>query len=54
MLDIHASGVYIIAATPFTEDGAVDGASLDRLMDFYVGCGIGRSRCSASWARRRS
>jgi 4-hydroxy-tetrahydrodipicolinate synthase len=40
MLDIHASGVYIIAATPFTEDGAVDGASLDRLMDFYVGCGI--------------
>jgi len=40
MLDIHASGVYIIAATPFTEDGTVDGASLDRLMDFYVGCGI--------------
>ena len=40
MLDIHASGVYIIAATPFTDDGAVDGASLDRLMDFYVGCGI--------------
>ena len=40
MLDIHASGVYIIAATPFTEDGAVDSASLDRLMDFYVGCGI--------------
>jgi 4-hydroxy-tetrahydrodipicolinate synthase len=40
MLDIHASGVYIIAATPFTEDGAVDGASLDRLMDFYIGCGI--------------
>jgi 4-hydroxy-tetrahydrodipicolinate synthase len=40
MLDIHASGVYIIAATPFTEDGAVDGGSLDRLMDFYVGCGI--------------
>jgi 4-hydroxy-tetrahydrodipicolinate synthase len=40
MLDIHASGVYIIAATPFTEDGVVDSASLDRLMDFYVGCGI--------------
>ena len=40
MLDIDASGVYIIAATPFTEDGAVDSASLDRLMDFYVGCGI--------------
>ena len=40
MLDIHASGVYIIAATPFTDGGAVDTASLDRLMDFYVGCGI--------------
>jgi 4-hydroxy-tetrahydrodipicolinate synthase len=40
MLDIHASGVYIIAATPFTDDGAVDSASLDRLMDFYLGCGI--------------
>ena len=40
MLDTSASGVYIIAATPFTEDGAVDSASLDRLMDFYVGCGI--------------
>src|SRR5256714_14883676 len=40
MLDTGASGVYIIAATPFTDDGAVDTASLDRLMDFYVGCGI--------------
>ena len=40
MLDIDASGVYIIAATPFTDDGAVDSASLDRLMDFYLGCGV--------------
>lgn len=40
MLDTSASGVYIIAATPFTDDGAVDHASLDRLMDFYIGCGI--------------
>ena len=40
MLDTSASGVYIIAATPFTEEGAVDTASLDRLMDFYLGCGI--------------
>ena len=40
MLDTRASGVYIIAATPFTDDGAVDTASLDRLMDFYLGCGI--------------
>jgi 4-hydroxy-tetrahydrodipicolinate synthase len=40
MLDTRANGVYIIAATPFTDDGAVDTASLDRLMDFYIGCGI--------------
>jgi len=40
MLDTSANGVYIIAATPFTDDGAIDTASLDRLMDFYVGCGI--------------
>ena len=40
LLDTSARGVYIIAATPFTEDGAVDTASLDRLMDFFVGCGI--------------
>src|SRR6478609_17880 len=40
LLDTSASGVYIIAATPFTDDGAVDTASLDRLMDFYVGAGI--------------
>jgi 4-hydroxy-tetrahydrodipicolinate synthase len=40
MLDTQANGVYIIAATPFTDDGAVDTASLDRLMDFYIGCGI--------------
>jgi 4-hydroxy-tetrahydrodipicolinate synthase len=40
LLDATAHGVYIIAATPFTEDGAVDVSSLDRLMDFYVGAGI--------------
>src|SRR5436305_9637730 len=40
LLDTSAHGVYIIAATPFTDDGAVDTASLDRLMDFYVGAGI--------------
>src|SRR6187455_1485020 len=40
LLDTSAHGVYIIAATPFTEDGAVDTASLDRLMDFYVRAGI--------------
>src|SRR5882757_7873689 len=40
MLDIHASGVYVIAATPFTDDGAVDSASVDRLIDFYLNHGV--------------
>src|SRR3954468_10470889 len=40
LLDTAAPRVSIILGAPFTEDGAVDTASLDRLMDFYVGCGI--------------
>src|SRR5437763_16326842 len=40
LLDTSANGVYIIAATPFTENGAVASASRDRLIDFYIGCGI--------------
>ncbi|HET9146753.1 MAG TPA: dihydrodipicolinate synthase family protein [Acetobacteraceae bacterium] len=35
----EASGVYPIGATPFREDGALDFDSLDRLTDFYLGCG---------------
>ena len=35
-----AKGVYIIAATPFTDDGAVDLQSVDTLTDFYLRCGV--------------
>ncbi len=35
-----ASGVYIIAATPFTDEGALDLSSIDTLTDFYLGCGV--------------
>lgn len=35
-----ARGVYIIAATPFGPDGALDLASLDRLVDFYLERGV--------------
>ena len=35
-----AAGVYAIAPTPFDPDGAVDFASIDRMMDFYLGCGV--------------
>jgi 4-hydroxy-tetrahydrodipicolinate synthase len=32
-----ARGVFVIAATPFAADGAVDLQSVDRLVDFYLG-----------------
>jgi 4-hydroxy-tetrahydrodipicolinate synthase len=39
-LDRTAKGVYLIAVTPFTEDGALDLASTDRMVDFYLDCGV--------------
>ena len=35
-LDETANGVYIIAITPFTDTGAIDYASTDRLIEFYL------------------
>ncbi|ESR23381.1 dihydrodipicolinate synthase family protein [Lutibaculum baratangense] len=40
LIDRDTSGVYIISATPFTENGAVDEASTDRLVDFYLDSGV--------------
>jgi 4-hydroxy-tetrahydrodipicolinate synthase len=34
-----ARGVFVIAPTPFLEDGRVDTASLDRMTDFFVSAG---------------
>ena len=36
----QAKGVFIIAATPFTDEGALDLSSVDSLTDFYLGCGV--------------
>ena len=36
----QAKGVFIIAATPFTDEGALDLDSVDSLTDFYLGCGV--------------
>ncbi|WP_229428714.1 dihydrodipicolinate synthase family protein [Microvirga pudoricolor] len=36
LLNEHASGVYVIAVTPFREDGALDLDSTDRMVDFYL------------------
>jgi len=35
-----AKGVYVIAATPFHDDGRIDFDSIDRLVDFYLRCGV--------------
>ena len=39
-LTADAKGVYVIAATPFTDTGAIDFASIDRLVEFYLSCGV--------------
>lgn len=39
-IDRRTRGVYIISATPFAEDGALDHESLERLVDFYIGHGV--------------
>ncbi|MCU0647429.1 MAG: dihydrodipicolinate synthase family protein [Gemmatimonadaceae bacterium] len=39
-LDANARGVFVIAATPFTDAGVVDYASLDRLLEFYLDRGV--------------
>jgi 4-hydroxy-tetrahydrodipicolinate synthase len=36
LLDESARGVYVIAATPFADDGALDLSSTDRMVDFYL------------------
>jgi 4-hydroxy-tetrahydrodipicolinate synthase len=36
MLTASTKGVYLIAATPFAEDGALDLAGLDQLVDWYL------------------
>lgn len=39
-LDHTAKGVFAIAATPFLPDGVLDTASIDRMTDFYLSCGV--------------
>ena len=39
-LDETATGVYIVSATPFTDDGSLDLESARRLADFYIDKGV--------------
>jgi len=40
MLNAQASGVYLIAATPFKDGGEVDLPGLDQLTDWYLARGV--------------
>ena len=40
LIDRNSQGVYIIAATPFTDTGALDMASTDKMVDFYLETGV--------------
>jgi 4-hydroxy-tetrahydrodipicolinate synthase len=40
LLTEHAEGVYIIAATPFTDSADIDWASVDGMIEFYIGHGV--------------
>jgi 4-hydroxy-tetrahydrodipicolinate synthase len=39
-LTSDAKGVYVIAPTPFREDGQVDKRSLERMTEFFLECGV--------------
>ena len=39
-LDASAKGVYLITVTPFTDSGALDLASTDRMVDFCLEAGV--------------
>ena len=39
-LSADAKGVYVIAATPFLDDGRVDFDGIDKLVAFYLKCGV--------------
>ena len=39
-LNASATGVYLIAVTPFTDNGALDLASTDRMVDFCLESGV--------------
>ncbi len=40
LLDESAKGVFVIAATPFADQGALDLKSLERLIGFYIDAGV--------------
>ena len=39
LINRRSKGIFIIAATPFNDNGSLDLASTDRMVDFYLECG---------------
>ncbi|MDQ0393882.1 dihydrodipicolinate synthase family protein [Labrys monachus] len=39
-IDANTSGVYIISPTPFTDQGEIDFASTDRMIEFFIEKGV--------------
>src|SRR5688572_24501990 len=39
-LSEKARGVFVIAATPFADDGSLDIGSIEQLMNFYLNCSV--------------
>ena len=39
-LSSNAKGVYVIAATPFHDDGRIDFDGIDQMVAFYLKCGV--------------
>lgn len=35
LINSSTKGVFVIACTPFAEDGSLDGESIGRMVDFY-------------------
>lgn len=40
LINRYTEGVFIIAATPFSDQGVLDFESADKLIDFYLECGV--------------
>ena len=48
----HSEGVFIIAATPFSENGELDLLSTDLLVDFYLNSGVSGMICLKIWSKQ--
>jgi len=40
LINRHSGGVFVISATPFTDQGELDLDSTDSMVDFYLDCGV--------------